>query len=153
MRSSARALLSLFILVAFAPVPARAQVMEELLAGIQRGGGWVSVPIENGEGEFQSGLLPTMAVKFSGCMSIWDGHSGGWQITAWDALGDARLEATVQPGEPVLFTYAAGMRSQLNASFRWSEPRDTTLHLWIGLERPERQGEEACNPLTGGSGP
>jgi hypothetical protein len=152
MRSTVRTLLPLFLLVASTPHHARAQIMEELLAGIQRGGGWVSVPIENGMGEFESGLLPTMGVKLSGCMTIWEGHSGGWQISAWDALGEARLEATVRPGEPVLFSYAAGMRSQLNASFRWSEPRDTTLVLWIGLERPERQGEEACNPLAGGSG-
>ena len=153
MRPSFRVLLPLLALVAFAPNDAPAQIMDELLAGIQRGGGWVSVPIEDGRGEFQSVLLPTMGMQLSGCMSIWDGHSGGWHITAWDALGDARLEATVEPGEPVLFSYAAGMRSQLNASFRWSEPRDTTLVLWIGLERPERQGAEACNPLAGGSGP
>ena len=85
----------------------------------------------------------------SGCLRVWEGHSGSWRIAARDNLGPGRLEVETDPGEAYPFSYTAGLRSQLDVAFRWSEQRDTTLLLWIGLEGPGRRGEEACRPSVG----
>ncbi len=104
------------------------------------------MPIEAGRGEFRSAVLPTMGLTLNGCVAVWEGQSGNWQISARDELGGDRLEATVAPGDPVLFSYSPGPRSQLSVDFRWSESRDTTLYLWVGIDLPERRGAAACVP-------
>lgn len=139
-------LIPLLLSTVLGPRPALAQGMQQLLGAIRSGGGWVSVPIEAGRGEFRSGVLPTMGLTLNGCVAVWEGQSGSWQITARDELGGDRLEATVAPGDPVLFSYAPGPRSQLAVDFRWSESRDTTLYLWVGIDMPERRGAAACVP-------
>lgn len=145
-------LIPLILSTILGPRPAGAQGMEQLLGAIRNGGGWVSVPIEGGRGEFRSAVLPTLGLTLDGCVAVWNGQSGNWHISARDELGGDRLEATVAPGDPVLFSYSPGTRSQLAVTFRWSEPRDTTLYLWIGLDRPERRGAAACEPpAEGGS--
>jgi len=95
-----------------------------------------------------------MGLVFTGCAKVWNGHSGRWSFDARDALGTASLQAErVEPGEPVPFTARSGLRSRLELEIRWSEPRDTTLSLWIGLEREGRRGEQACEPPEGGGQP
>jgi hypothetical protein len=129
--------------------PVGAQTLADLLASLRQGGGWVSVPIEDGEGVVSSVAVPTAGLTLTGCVQVWGGHSGRWDIEARDVLGEGHLEAEALPGEPVPFTYKAGLRSQLEAKFRWSEPRDTTLLLWVGLARPGQDQRESCEPTTG----
>lgn len=127
------------------------QTVEELMEGIRNGGGWVQIPIEEGRARIETTALPTMGLVFTGCAKVWDGHSGRWSFDARDALGTATVEAEqVEPGDPVPFTAPSGLRSRLELEIRWSEPRDTTLSLWVGLEREGRRGERACEPPGGG---
>lgn len=154
MRStSARLFGGVSLLVATAvggsPTVASGQTVGDLLASVQNGGGWVSVPIQNGVGHVTTAAVPTMGVRLSGCVHVWGGHSGHWDIEANDALGSARLAMSAGPGESVPFTYTAGMRSKLEIDFAWSEPRDTTLFLWVGLARPNEAPEDTCEPDEG----
>lgn len=129
--------------------PASGQTVSDLLASVQRGGGWVSVPIRNGTGHVTTAAVPTVGVTLSGCVHVWAGHSGQWAIQARDALGSGRLSMSAEPGESRPFSYTAGMRSKLEIDFAWSEPRDTTLFLWVGLARPNQEPEETCEPVDG----
>jgi hypothetical protein len=131
------------------PASAGAQTVADLLASVQRGGGWVSVPIVNGAGRVSTATVPTVGLTVAGCVHVWDGHSGHWDIEARDSYGSGHLEMSARGGESVPFRYAAGMRSQLEIDFRWSEPRDTTLFLWVGLARPNQAPEATCRPVEG----
>jgi hypothetical protein len=134
------------LLLALPPDPASAQALDDVMRGIREGGGWVSIPIEAGSGTFRSIPLPTFGLAVKGCMQVWGGHSGGWQISARDLLGEATLEVDVGPGEDIPFTYASGMRAQIEVNFKWSEARDTTLLLWVGLEGTEEEPRDPCRP-------
>ena len=129
--------------------PVEGQTVTDLLASVQRGGGWVSVPIKNGTGHVSTATVPTVGVTLSGCLRVWSGHSGSWAIEARDALGSGSLSMSAGPGESQPFRYTAGMRSKLEIDFAWSEPRDTTLFLWVGLARPNQAPEETCEPAEG----
>jgi hypothetical protein len=129
--------------------PAEGQTVADLLASVQRGGGWVSVPIRNGTGHVATATVPTVGVTLSGCVRVWNGHSGSWAIEARDALGSGSLSMKADPGESQPFTYTAGLRSRLEIDFAWSEPRDTTLFLWVGLARPNQPPEDTCEPAEG----
>lgn len=131
------------------PTSAQAQSVGELMASVQRGGGWVSVPIENGIGHVSTATVPTVGLTVAGCVHVWAGHTGRWDIQARDALGEGRLRMEAGAGESVPFTYTAGMRSQLEIDFSWSEARDTTLFLWVGLARPNQDPESTCVPIDG----
>jgi hypothetical protein len=147
-----RTFLSLTVALAalgIAGSPVAGQTVADLLASVQRGGGWVSVPIRNGIGHVSTAAVPTVGVTLSGCVRVWSGHSGAWDIQARDALGSARLSMNAGPGDSKPFTYASGMRSKLEIDFTWSEPRDTTLFLWVGLARPNQAPEETCEPVDG----
>ena len=48
-------------------------------------------------------------------------------------MGDDELDITAVPGAPVKFDYKAGFQAQLDVNIEWSEPRDTTLFMWVGL--------------------
>ncbi len=137
------------LLLALAPQPARSQSILDLLRSIQHGGGWVSIPIEAGHGTWSSQVLPTMELTLAGCMQVYAGHSGRWDIVARDSLGDGRMEAKVIPGERVPFSYETGKRARLTLDARWSESRDTTLLLWVGLQTPGRK-QDVCEPVYGG---
>ena len=131
------------------PASAEAQSVGELLASVQRGGGWVSVPIKNGTGHVSTATLPTVGMTVAGCVHVWGGHTGRWDIQARDALGSGRFQMKAAAGESAPFTYTAGMRSQLEVDFSWSEPRDTTLFLWVGLARPNQDPGATCEPVDG----
>lgn len=128
------------------PSEARAQGIQEVLATIRNGGGWVSVPIEAGRGTVSTLLLPTMGLTLTGCVNVWEGQSGSWKIRARDTIAEDSLSMAAQPGEGVRFEHEFGMRSQIEFQFEWSEPRDTTLFLWVGLDREEDGPEVACRP-------
>ena len=58
----------------------------------------------------------------------------------------------VAPGEPVAFSYTTGTMSRLTVEARWSEARDTTLLVWIGLETRNPRRPDACVPVYGKRG-
>ena len=139
------------LLLVSAPLPARAQSLLDLLRSIRQGGGWVSIPIEAGRGSWSSEVIPTMELTLAGCMQVYAGHSGRWDIVARDSLGHGRMEADVIGGERVPFRYETGQRAQLTLEARWSEPRDTTLLLWVGLRTPGHK-RDVCAPIYGNEG-
>ncbi|HSM61566.1 MAG TPA: Rid family detoxifying hydrolase [Longimicrobiales bacterium] len=143
-------LLLLTTLSAALPGTAAAQTLTDLVEGIRRGGGWIEVPIREGRGETRTAPVPTLGLTLSGCIQVWGGHSGRWSIRARDLVGEERLEVDVRPGESVPFTYSPGARAQLEVRYQWSEPRDTTLLLWVGLKTSAREGRrDPCDPLYG----
>jgi hypothetical protein len=135
-----------FLLLGSGPASAEAQDLMELLWGIQQGGGWVRIPVEQGEGSIRTVALPVGGLRLTGCTQVWGGHSGSWDIHARDLRGDGTIDVSLQPGEPMIFAYQAGTQSQLQVDVRWSEPRDTTLLLWIGVETPLLP-RDPCEPL------
>lgn len=133
-------------MLAALPGASHAQGVEEVLATIRNGGGWVSVPIEAGQGTASTVMLPTLGLRLSGCVSVWEGHTGEWRIRAHDTVAEDTVSVASTPGQNVRFSHEFGMRSQLEFDFAWSEPRDTTLFLWVGLDREDDGPGEACTP-------
>jgi len=129
-----------------APSGARAQSVQEVLATIRNGGGWVTVPIEDGRGTASTVMLPTMGMTLSGCLNVWEGHSGDWRIRARDTIAEDSLSVRSTPGRGVHFAHEFGVRAKLEFEFEWSEPRDTTLYLWVGLDREDDGPGESCTP-------
>lgn len=132
------------------PSPAPAQTLFDLLRTIDQGGGWVTIPVENGRGTLVSDAVPTAGLTLAGCMQVYAGTSGRWELRARDTLGEGDLEVTVAGGESVPFRYRTGARARIRVEARWSEPRDTTLFLWVGLETSRRGGRDPCTPVYGG---
>lgn len=126
-----------------------AQESADVLAGLRNGGGWVSIPIVAGRGSMSTAQLPTMGMTLAGCMTVWPGHSGDFQIRAHETLADTTLVVNARPGVGVPFSHTFGAKAQLDFSFRWSEARDTTLVLWLGLAVGRTQ-QEACEPAYTG---
>jgi hypothetical protein len=142
-----RVLSTLTLLAAVLPATARAQPLDDVMAAIRNGGGWVSIPIVAGSGSTRTLPLPTMGLTLTGCVRVWDGHSGRWEIHARDIVADTSLTVRSAPGEGVPFSHTFGFRSQLEVDFVWSEPRDTTLFLWVGLKGAE-DDRDACVPKS-----
>ena len=124
-----------------------AQALDGIMAAIRNGGGWVSVDILGGRGTATTLPLPTMGMKLSGCVRVFDGHSGRWRITAHETVADTTLEVNAAPGQGVAFSHEFGLRSQIDVEFVWSEPRDTTLFLWVGLGDAESD-PDVCIPKS-----
>lgn len=131
------------------PAVVEGQSLVDLLRSIEEGGGWVRIPVEGGSGTLTTAALPTGGLTLSGCMQVYAATSGRWRIRARDTLGEGRLDANVEGGEPVTFTYRTGRRARLSVEARWSEPRDTTLLVWVGLASPLRPGRDPCTPIYG----
>lgn len=142
-----RALLPLALLVLALPAGARAQPLDDVMSAIRDGGGWVSVPIVRGEGAATTMTLPTMGLTLTGCVRVWDGHSGRWEIRAHETVADTTLVTSSVPGEGVPFSHTFGLRSQIDVLIRWSEPRDTTLFLWVGIKGQDDE-RDACVPKS-----
>jgi hypothetical protein len=134
-------------LAATRPVPAHAQVTAELIRIVRAGGGWVAIPISGGEASLSSDTVPTLGLTLTGCFTVWGGHSGEWTFAARDGVSGQRLDAVAIPGEGVPFSVQTEMQSHLDLEVRWSEPRDTVLQLWVGMEVPTRP--DACEPVYG----
>jgi hypothetical protein len=140
-----RALLLAAALVGFGPGRADAQGMEAVMAAIRNGGGWVSIDIQGGRGAAKTLPMPAMGMTLNGCMQVWEGNTGRWRIRAHDTVTDKVIEASSLPGEDVPFSHEFGLRTQLDVEFIWSEPRDTTLFLWVGLGDAESD-PDVCTP-------
>jgi hypothetical protein len=104
------------------------------------------VSIQDGHGTANTVMLPTMGLTLTGCVNVWEGHSGEWQIRARDTIAEDSLALRSTPGEGVRFSHEFGLRSKLEFDFEWSEPRDTTLYLWVGVDRDDAGPAEACTP-------
>lgn len=131
-------------------VRAEGQVVSEVMSGIQNGGGWVEVPIQNGLGSMSTMTLPTIGLTLAGCITVWPGHSGSWVLGAHDRVSDATLELTAEPGVGELFSHTFGLQAQIDFDFRWSEARDTTLLMWVGLNRGGEGEDQSCEPRYAG---
>ncbi len=125
----------------FPAAAAEGQLMQ-LLKAIGDGGSWISLPVEKGRASLSSPVVPLAGMSINGCLHVWTGHSGKWTVRAKDTLGDETLDVVAEPGKPVRFDYKAGLRAQLDLNIQWSEPRDTTLFMWIGLARGKKEDEK-----------
>ena len=147
LRSSGR-VASLLILAALSvPAPAEAQVAD-LLRAVGNGGSWIRLPVEEGRASYVSPVFPVAGLAVNGCVQVWSGHSGSWTLRAKDTVSGDELNVTTGPGEPARFEYQAGFQAQLDVSIEWSEPRDTTLFMWVGISTPvTNDGErDICQP-------
>ncbi len=138
--------------LAVAPGLADAQ-LARLLQTLRDGGGWARFAVEGGRGGYRSSPVPVAGLSLSGCFQVVQPRTGAWTITARDMLGDGKIEATVAAGEPVRFSYEAGFRTRLDVVVEWSEPRDTTLVLWVGLDTLADEDRDSCRPPPPGSRP
>ena len=147
MRHIIEALLVSAVVAAAHPGALRAQGLDGVMTAIRNGGGWVSVDIKAGRGSTTTLPLPTMGMALNGCVRVFDGNSGRWRITAHETIADATLEVNAVPGQGVPFSHEFGLRSQIDVEFVWSEPRDTTLFLWVGLGDAESD-PDVCIPKS-----
>ena len=138
------ALLLASALVGFAPARVHGQI-DAVMAAMRNGGGWVSIDIQGGRGAAKTLPMPTMGMTLSGCMQVWQGNTGRWRIRAHDTIADTIIETNSIPGEEVTFSHEFGLRTQLDVEVIWSERRDTTLFLWVGLGDAETD-PEVCTP-------
>lgn len=136
------------LLLVLVPSPGAGQGVGPLLEAIRQGGSWVNIPIEDGRGSVETAEVPTFGLELAGCARVWSGHSGTWTVEAADLVADRTLTAVLDPDEAVRFRHRSGPRSRLSVDVRWSEPRDTTLFLWVGLGGEERRRGDACAPPT-----
>ena len=148
------AALVVFALAALSPMSAIAQPSGAagVMSNIRDGGGWVTIPIEDGVGHYSTARMPTGGLTLRGCVTLWPGHSGTWEIDAVENVNSGRLEMRLEPGKSQTFSHAFGMQAQMDFDFRWSEPRDTTLMLWVGIDLMGEGLEKACEPRYAGSG-
>lgn len=138
---------TLLAMIAFIPTSSSAQGIAGVMSAIQDGGGWVGIPIERGEGSFSTVRLPTARLALRGCVNVWYGHSGSWTIEAHERVAGESLTIAVEPGVAVPFSHDFGMQAQIDFAFRWSEPRDTTLLLWVGVDADGEGGKPpVCQP-------
>lgn len=130
--------------------PASAQSLPEFLGAMRQGGGWITLPIVKGKGTLLTTPMPTAGLRLRGCMEIWGGHSGTFAVRIEDTYGNGRLlRQRARPAEDVPFVYNTGQWAQLDVNVEWSEPRDTTLIVWVGLEGNSRR--DPCEPVYSGN--
>lgn len=133
--------------LAVSTLPAQGQIFE-LMRIVSEGGSWLGLSVTEGHASFESPAVPVAGLALNGCLQVWDGHSGEWTIRAEDKLGGNSLDVTANPGQPVRFEFRGGMQAQLDVAVEWSEARDTTLHVWVGIASPSAQDGERdiCQP-------
>ncbi len=138
------------VALAVSAVPAQAQIFE-LMRIVSDGGSWLALPVTAGGASLQSPAVPVAGLSLNGCLRVWDGHSGEWTIRAEDRLGESRIDVTALPGQPVRFEFRGGVQAQLDLQVEWSEARDTTLHVWVGVAPPSVRDDErdVCRPPPG----
>jgi hypothetical protein len=143
------------IILLSAPAFSSAQERSEtanVLSALQDGGLWVTIPILAGEGTISTVRVPAMALGITGCVNVWHGHSGSWQIEAHENVLGSVLRIEAQPGLGVPFEHDFGMQAQVDVKFSWSEARDTTLMLWVGVALAGAKNESLCQPKYGDHG-
>ena len=135
--------------VLFPAAPAKGQVVQFLRA-VGNGGSWINLPVKKGRASLRSPVLPLAGLSLNGCLHVWRRHSGSWTVRAKDTVGGQELDVKLVPGTPAKFDYKAGLQAQLDLVVEWSEPRDTTLFMWIGVERAKKEKEkddrDICQP-------
>ena len=131
-------------------LPAQGQIFE-LMRIVSDGGSWLGLPVTAGRASLVGPAVPVAGLSLDGCLRVWDGHSGEWKIRAKDRLGESGLDVTALPGRPVRFEFRGGLQAQLDVRVEWSEARDTTLHVWVGVEPPSGRddGRDICQPPPG----
>lgn len=139
---------SLAVITVMATGSAKAQSLTDITSSIRGGGGWVAIAIEDGEGSYSSVRLPTLNLKLNGCLTVWDKLSGTWEIDATETVTGTRLLLSAEPGIGVPFSHQFGIQGQVDVSFRWSEPGNTILLLWVGLTTQADTVGKACEPRT-----
>jgi hypothetical protein len=144
MRSITMWILALALCVV--PTGAGAQTLGEVLEALRVGGGWIRIPVDGGRGTLLTPSLPSAGRTIEGCMEIWPGHSGSWSLEVTDTYGNGRLETQARPADDIPFTYDTGLLAQLEVDVRWSESRDTTLLVWVGLQSA-RGDRDPCEPV------
>lgn len=133
--------------VAASPISAQERPgVTDVLSGLRNGGGWVSIPILAGRGSFSTAHIPTMGLSVAGCVNVWPRHSGSWQFEIREQVLGSVLTIDAQPGVGVPFQHDFGMQAQVDVDFRWSENRDTTLMLWIGVSATGEINDSLCQP-------
>ena len=137
----------LLVAVLSSPVSAEGQI-GALLQAVGNGGSWVRLPVEGGRASYSSPVFPLAGLAFTGCLRVWKGQSGSWSVRARDTVGGDELNVTTTPGEPVKFEYQAGFQAQLDVNIEWSQPKDTTLFVWVGLSTPGKShsDRDICEP-------
>lgn len=126
------------------PAPGADAQVVQLMRAIADGGSWINLPVRTGKASLRSPAVPLAGLALNGCLLVWKGHSGEWTVRARDTLGDKELDVVALPGQPVKFDYKAGFKAQLDLEVEWTEPRDTTLFMWVGLSpgrKKERKSE------------
>lgn len=131
-------------------VPAQSQIFE-LMRIVGDGGSWLGLTVTAGRASLEGPVVPVAGLALDGCLQVWDGHSGEWTIRAEDRLGASSLDVTVNPGQPARFEFRGGLQAQLDVAVEWSEARDTTLHVWVGVALPSAPGDgrDICQPPPG----
>lgn len=145
MRTVAAILLAAALLSA--PAAVRGQVVGDVMGIVRDGGGWVGVPITAGAGSYSSKVIPSMGMSINGCVQVAPEHTGAWVIQARDRFSSEDLLIEAAPGVGVPFAHTFGFQTQIDFQIRWSERRDTTLVLWVGLALG-RDGA-SCEPSPG----
>ena len=157
MRRSVIARMSLALTGFALTVPAtaaEAQLVEAMKA-LSEGGSWLNLPVRNGKAALRGPLVPLAGLAVDGCLVVWRRHSGEWTIHAKDERSGQAIDTVVIPGTPVRFAYKAGGTARFSVEIEWSEPRDTTLFVWLGASRVRRgsgddgaegNGEDICTP-------
>ena len=128
------------------PVGLSGQGVGEMMSTLRAGGTWVTIPIVAGEGTYSTTTIPTATMTLNGCLNVWPGHSGSWEIDAVEKVQGASLEIEAEPGVGVPFRHQFGMTAQLDFDFRWSEARDTTLYIWVGVDMSGSGDASICEP-------
>ena len=130
------------------PAPGADAQVAQLMRAIADGGSWINLPVRKGKASLRSPAFPLAGLAVNGCLLVWRGHSGEWTVRARDTLGDKELDVVALPGQPVKFDYKAGFKAQLDLEVEWTEPRDTTLFMWVGLSpgRKKQQQSEGKKP-------
>ncbi len=124
------------------PSPGEAQ-LAQILEALSKGETWVNLPVKEGRGLWTTPSVPAFGLRFEGCARIWEKHSGTWKITATDLVGGEEVRLEGGPGAERRFSYEGGAVAKLQVQVEWSEPRDTTLFLWIGLKTAVKQESDA----------
>lgn len=139
--------LGMILTMLLVPSQVEGQGMSEILEVVRQGGAWVNIPIEGGRGTVETVTVPAAGAVLQGCARVWRGHTGTWVLRAEDLVGGEVVMETLRPDQPVRFNQELGARVKLALDVRWSEPRDTTLFLWVGLGSEERD-RNACDPVA-----
>ncbi|MBT8403408.1 MAG: hypothetical protein KJP18_06100 [Gemmatimonadetes bacterium] len=134
-----------------APRGVEAQTLGDVLDAMRAGGGWVRIPVQGGRGNLTTVTMPAAGRNLEGCLEIWSGHTGAWSLRVEDTFGNGSLEVDAAPAQDIPFTYEPGPFARLAVDVEWSEPRDTTLLVWVGLTRASAE-RDPCEPVYPGSG-